>query len=162
MPTLTPCLFFDRAAVEAAEFYASVLPGSHVDTVARTFTDTPFQKAGDVLSVSFTVLGQPFVAINGGAEFPFSEAVSFQVHCADQAEVDHYWEALVAGGGEHSRCGWLKDRFGLSWQVIPQRMSDYLDGPDPAGCARAMQAMLTMSKLDIDGLRRAYAGTAAS
>ena len=160
MPTLTPCLFFNRSAVEAAEFYASVFPDSYVVSVATTQADTPFMKAGDVLSVSFTILGQPFTAINGGLEFPFTEAVSFQIHCADQPEVDLYWEKLVEGGGEHSQCGWLKDRFGLSWQVIPREMVDYIDGPDPAGCARAMEAMLKMSRLDIEALRRAYEGRA--
>ena len=160
MPPLTPCLFFDRAAMEAAEFYASVLPDSHVDSVAGTAADTPFQKAGDVLSVSLAVPGQPYVAIDGEAQFPFSAAVSFQVHGADQAEVDHHWEAHVAGGGEHGRCGWLTDRFGLSWQVIPKQMTDYLEGPDPAGCARAMETMIKMSKLDIDAPRRACEGTA--
>ncbi len=160
MPTLTPCLFFNRGAVEAAEFYASIFPDSRVVSVATTQADTPFMKAGDVLSVSFAILGQPFTAINGGPEFPFTEAVSFQIHCADQPEVDLYWEKLVEGGGEHSQCGWLKDRFGLSWQVIPREMVDYIDGPDPAGCARAMEAMLEMSKLDIGALRRAYEGTA--
>jgi predicted 3-demethylubiquinone-9 3-methyltransferase (glyoxalase superfamily) len=156
MPTLTPCLFFDRRAVEAAEFYASLFPESRVSSVARTAVDTPFMKEGDVLSVSFTVLGHEFVAINGGAEFPFTEAVSFQVHCEDQAEVDHFWDALASGGGRPGRCGWLKDRFGLSWQGIPRQLTDYLEGPDPAGCARAMQAMLAMSKLDIAAIRRAY------
>ena len=160
MPTLTPCLFFNRSAVEAAEFYASALPDSRVLSVARTEVDTPFMKAGDVLSVSFTIMGQPFTAINGGAEFPFTEAVSFQIHCADQLEVDRYWEKLVEGGGEHGQCGWLKDRFGLSWQVIPRQLADFLGGPDPAGCGRAMEAMLKMSKLEVDALRRAYEGTA--
>ena len=158
MPSLTPCLFFNRTAVEAAELYVSVLPDSHIDSIAATPSDTPFTKAGDVLSVQFTLLGQPFVAVNPGAEFPFTEAVSFQVHCDTQAEVDHYWDALLAGGGVESRCGWLKDRFGLSWQVIPARMPDYIGGPDPEGAARAMEAMLAMSKLDLDALRRAYEG----
>lgn len=160
MPTLTPCLFFNRSAVEAAEFYASLFPDGRVVSVATTQADTPFMKAGDVLSVSFTILGQPFTAINGGPEFPFTEAVSFQIHCADQPEVDLYWKKLVEGGGEHSQCGWLKDRFGLSWQVIPRELVDYIDGPDPAGCARAMEAMLKMSRLDIEALRRAYEGRA--
>ena len=158
MPSLTPCLFFNRTAVEAAELYVSVLPDSHIDSIARTPSDTPFTKAGDVLSVQFTLLGQPFVAINGGADFPFTEAVSFQVHCDTQAEVDRYWDALLAGGGVESRCGWLKDRFGLSWQVIPSKMTDYIGGPDPEGAARAMQAMLAMAKLDLDAMRRAYEG----
>jgi len=158
VPALTTCLFFNRNAVEAAQFYASSLPDSRINSIAKTEADTPFMKAGDVLSVSFEMMGQPFVAINGGPEFPFTEAVSFQVLCADQAEVDHYWEKLVEGGGEYSQCGWLRDRFGLSWQVIPREMTDYLEGPDPAGCARAMEAMLKMSKLDVDALRRAYEG----
>jgi len=160
MATLTPCLFYNRSAIEAAEFYAATFPDSRVDSVTRVEIDTPFQKKGDVMAVSFTVLGQPFVAINGGAEFPFTEAVSFQVHCADQAEVDHYWDTLLADGGTPSQCGWLKDRFGLSWQVIPTKMNDYIGGPDPDGAGRAVQAMLTMSKLDLDALRRAYEGVA--
>jgi len=160
MPTLTPCLFYNRAAIEAAEFYASVFPDSHVDSVTRVETDTPYQKQGDVMAVEFRLLGQKFVAINGGAEFPFTEAVSFQIHCADQAEVDHYWDALLADGGTPSMCGWLKDRFGLSWQVIPTKMNDYIGGPDAAGAGRAVQAMLTMSKLDLDAMRKAYEGAA--
>ena len=160
MPTLTPCLFYNRSAIEAAEFYAATFPDSRVESVTRVETDTPFQKKGDVMAVSFTVLGQPFVAINGGAEFPFTEAVSFQIHCANQAEVDSYWDALLANGGTPSRCGWLKDRFGLSWQVIPTKMNDYIGGPDPEGAGRAVQAMLTMSKLDLDAMRRAYEGSA--
>ena len=158
MPSLTPCLFFNRSASEAVELYTSVLPDSRIDSVAMSPSDTPFTKLGDVLSISFTLLGKPFVAINGGVEFPFTEAVSFQVHCDTQSEVDHYWDALLAGGGVESRCGWLKDRFGLSWQVIPARMPDYIGGPDPEGAARAMEAMLAMSKLDLDALRRAYEG----
>lgn len=161
MPTLTPCLFYDRRALEAAEFYVSVFPDSRILSVARTPADTPFTKEGDVLSVSFEIMGRPFVAIQGGAEFPFTEAVSFQIHCADQAEVDRTWEALLAGGGTPSRCGWLKDRFGLSWQVIPAGMGDLLEGADPDGARRAMEAMLTMSKLDLEAMRRAYAGVAS-
>jgi predicted 3-demethylubiquinone-9 3-methyltransferase (glyoxalase superfamily) len=160
MPTLTPCLFYNRTAIEAAEFYASVFPDSRVESVARVETDTPFMKAGDVMSVEFTVLGHKFVAINGGAEFPFTEAVSFQIHCDDQAEVDRYWDALLADGGAPSQCGWLKDRFGLSWQVIPRQLNEYLGGADRDGAGRAMQAMLKMSKLDVAGLRQAYEGTA--
>ena len=160
MPSLTPCLFFDRTALAAAELYASVLPDSWIDGIAYAPADSPFMTKGDVMSVQFTVLGQPFVAINGGAQFPFTEAVSFQVHCEDQAEVDRYWDALLAGGGTPSVCGWLKDRFGLSWQVIPKALMSYLEGPDPAGSERAMQEMLTQSKLDIEAIRRAYAGEA--
>jgi len=131
VPTLTPCLFFNRNAVEAAELYASIFSDSRIVSVATTQVDTPFMKAGDVLSVSFAIMGRPFTGINGGPEFPFTEAVSFQIHCADQPEVDHYWEQLVQSGGEHGQCGWLKDRFGLSWQVIPRAMVDYIEGSDP-------------------------------
>lgn len=161
MPTLTPCLFYDGTALEAAEFYASVFPDTRVGSISRTEVDTPFMRRGDVMSVEFTLLGQPFVAINGNDAFPFNEAVSFQIHCEDQDEVDRYWESLQAGGGSPSQCGWLKDRFGLSWQVIPAGMMRYLEGPDAAGCARAMEAMLGMSKLDLDALRRAYEGPAS-
>lgn len=157
MPTLTPCLFFDKRAIEAAELYASIFDGT-VDSVARAEADSPFMKRGDVMSVQFTILGQGFVAIDGGAQFPFTEAVSFQVHCADQAEVDRYWDALLSGGGEESRCGWLKDRFGVSWQVIPRQLGEYLEGPDKEGARRATEAMLTMRKLDVEALRRAYEG----
>jgi predicted 3-demethylubiquinone-9 3-methyltransferase (glyoxalase superfamily) len=160
VPKIIPCLWFDGRAEEAAAFYASVFPDSEVVRVTRSPADNPSTKAGEVLLVSFTISGQPFTALNGGPQFPFSEAVSFEIDCADQAEVDRYWEVLVEGGGEHGPCGWLKDRFGLSWQVVPRRMSDYLEGPDADGNRRAMEAMLAMGKLDIDGLRRAYEGTA--
>jgi len=156
MPSLTPSLWFDRNAEEAAEFYVSVFPNSHVDAVTRSPSDNPSTKAGEVLLVSFTLDGMRFTGINGGPMFTFTEAVSFEIDCADQAEVDRYWEALVAGGGEPGQCGWLKDRFGLSWQVVPRQMGDYLGGADADGAARAMQAMLGMQKLDVEGLRRAY------
>ena len=158
MPKITPSLWFDGRAEEAAAFYASIFPDSRIDAISRSPSDNPSTKAGDVLLVAFTVAGQPFVGINGGPQFPFTEAVSFQVDCADQAEVDRYWDALVAGGGEPGRCGWLKDRFGLSWQVVPREMGAYLGGPDAAGAARAMEAMLRMEKLDVAKLREAYKG----
>jgi predicted 3-demethylubiquinone-9 3-methyltransferase (glyoxalase superfamily) len=160
MPTITPCLWFDGRAEEAAAFYSSVFPDCEVVSIMRAPADNPSTKAGDVLLVAFTIAGQPFTALNGGPQFPFTEAVSFEIDCADQAEVDHYWEALVEGGGVHSACGWLKDRFGVSWQVIPRQMGDYLGGADPAGNRRAMEAMLAMGKLDVEALRRAYEGTA--
>jgi predicted 3-demethylubiquinone-9 3-methyltransferase (glyoxalase superfamily) len=158
MPTITPCLWFDGQAEEAAAFYASVFPGSEVVSITRAPADNPSTKAGDVLLVSFTISGQPFTALNGGPQFPFTEVVSFEIDCADQAEVDRYWDALVAGGGEHGPCGWLKDRFGVSWQVIPRQIGDYLGGADPDGNRRAMEAMLAMGKLEIEALRRAYEG----
>ena len=158
MPKITPSLWFDGRAEEAATFYASIFPDSRIDAISRSPSDNPSTKAGDVLLVAFTVAGQPFVGINGGPQFPFTEAVSFQIDCADQAEVDRYWEALMEGGGEPGRCGWLKDRFGLSWQVVPREMGAYLGGPDAAGAARAMEAMLRMEKLDGAKLREAYEG----
>ncbi len=156
MPRITPCLWFDGQAEEAAAFYTSLFPDSRIDEVSRSPADNPSTSAGEVLLVFFTLSGQPFMAVNGGPQFPFTEAVSFQIDCADQAEVDRYWEALVEGGGSHGQCGWLKDRFGLSWQVVPKQIGDYLGGPDPAGAARAMEAMLQMQKLEIATLREAY------
>ena len=156
MPSITPCLWFDGNAEEAAEFYASVFPDCEVGSVTRAPADNPSTRAGDVLMVSFTIAGRPFTALNGGPQFPFTEAVSFEIECADEGEVDRYWDALVEGGGEHGPCGWLKDRFGVSWQVVPRQMGDYLAGSDAEGNRRAMEAMLGMGKLDIEGLRRAY------
>ena len=158
MVSITPNLWFDGNAREAAMFYSGIFPNSHVDGGMNAATDNPSTAAGSELTVHFTLLGQPFVGINGGPHFTFNEAVSFSVACADQAEVDHYWDALLAGGGQPSQCGWLKDRFGLSWQVVPTKMGDYLGGPDPDGARRAMEAMLTMQKLDIDVIRLAYEG----
>ena len=113
-------------------------------------------RVGD--SVAFTLAGRPFIGLNGGPDFPFTEAVSFSIDCEDQAEVDEYWDALIAGGGSPSVCGWLKDRFGVSWQVVPHEMIEMLDSPDREGAARAMEAMLQMTKLDVAKLREAYAG----
>jgi len=161
MPTITPCLWFDGQAEEAATFYASVFPEGRVVAVTRSPADNPSTRAGEVLMVSFTISGQPFTLLNGGPQFPFTEAISFAIDCADQAEVDHYWAALVEGGGEHGQCGWLKDRFGVSWQVVPRQMGDYLAGPDAEGNRRAMEAMLRMQRLDIEALRQAYEGTSS-
>lgn len=159
MVSITPNLWFDGNAREAAEFYVSTFPeNSHVDGGMNAAADNPSTPAGFELTVSFTLLGNQFVGINGGPHFTFNEAVSFSVACADQAEVDHYWDALLAGGGEPSQCGWLKDRFGLSWQVIPTKMGDYLGGPDPEGARRAMEAMMEMVKLDLEAMRTAYEG----
>lgn len=148
MPATTPFLWFDGTAEEAANLYVSVFPNSTVNAVMGT--------PGSAMGVRFTLDGAPFFALNGGPMYQFTPAVSFQIACADQAEVDHYWAGLTAGGGEPGQCGWLKDRFGLSWQVIPQEMGRYLGGPDAAGAARAQQAMLSMGKLNIEDLRRAY------
>ena len=160
MATLFPCLWFDGDAEEAANFYVTLLPDSHVDKVWRSPAETPSGPAGMVLTVDFTLAGQRFQGLNGGPDFKFNESISFVIDCEDQVEVDRYWDALVEGGGEHGPCGWLKDRFGLSWQVVPKQLYEVLGGPDPAGAQRAMEAMLQMSKLDVAALEAAYAGAA--
>lgn len=158
MSKITPCLWFNGTTEEAAQFYLSIFPDSRIDKVNRTPADTPNNTAGDVLTVDFTLAGQPFIGLNGGDEFQFSEAVSFSIDCADQAEVDRYWDALVQGGGKHSVCGWLKDRFGVSWQVIPRQLPEMLDSPDREAAARAMKAMLEMTKIDVAKLQEANEG----
>ena len=119
-------------------------------------TDTPGNKQGEEIVVNFRIFGRPFIGLNGGPQFPFTEAVSFQIPCADQVEIDKYWDLLLADGGQESQCGWLKDKFGLSWQVTSPEMSDYLGGPDAAGCQRATQAMLEMRKIDLAAMKAAY------
>jgi predicted 3-demethylubiquinone-9 3-methyltransferase (glyoxalase superfamily) len=158
---IVPNLWFDGDAEEAAHFYTSVFPNSRINKVNRAAADNPSGKAGDVLTVDFTVLGQPFTGLNGGPDFKFNEAISFLIDCEDQAEVDKYWDVLVEGGGEHSVCGWLKDRWGVSWQVIPHQMLEYLESTDREASARAFKAMLGMTKLDVNELRRAYEGVPA-
>jgi predicted 3-demethylubiquinone-9 3-methyltransferase (glyoxalase superfamily) len=162
MSKVTPCLWFASEAEEAANFYVSLLPDSRIETVQRNTTDSPGGKAGTVLVVEFTLGGQRFMALNGGMRMEYTHAVSFKIDCADQAEVDRLWDALLTGGGEPSRCGWLRDRYGVSWQIVPTALPKYLGGSDRAGAARAMQAMLKMVKLDIEGLRRAYEGQSAA
>ena len=162
MSKVTPCLWFSSEAEEAANFYVSLLPESRIETVQRNTVDGPGGKAGSVLVIEFTLGGQRFMALNGGMRMDYTHAVSFKIDCADQAEVDRLWDALLSGGGEASRCGWLKDRYGVSWQIVPTALPKYLGGPDRAGAARAMQAMLKMVKLDIEGLRRAYEGQSAA
>ncbi|MEO8638364.1 MAG: VOC family protein [Chloroflexota bacterium] len=158
MSKIAPCLWFNGQAEEAATFYTSILPDSSIDKVQRAPADNPSTPEGAVLTVHFTLAGQQFIGLNGGPDFSFSEAISFSIDCADQAEVDHLWEALVEGGGEHSVCGWLKDRYGVSWQVIPRQLPELLAGPDREGAARAMKAMMEMSKIDVAKLREAYEG----
>jgi predicted 3-demethylubiquinone-9 3-methyltransferase (glyoxalase superfamily) len=159
---IAPCLWFDNnLAEEAAKFYTSIFPNSRVDAVVRSPADTPSGPAGTVLTVDFTLDGQPFIGLNGGPDFKFNEAISFSIDCQDQAEVDRYWEALVQGGGEYSVCGWLKDRFGVSWQVVPRQLNEYIKSPDREGARRAMEAMLKMQKLDVEQLREAYEGVPA-
>jgi predicted 3-demethylubiquinone-9 3-methyltransferase (glyoxalase superfamily) len=162
MSKITPCLWFDGEAEEATKFYVSLLPDSRIDNVQKNSVDGPAGKAGTVLVVDFTLAGQRFMALNGGTRFEYTHAVSFKIDCADQAEVDRLWEALSANGGKVERCGWLKDRFGVSWQIVPTALGQYLGGADPAGRQRAMQAMLGMTKLDIAGLKQAYEGKSAA
>jgi predicted 3-demethylubiquinone-9 3-methyltransferase (glyoxalase superfamily) len=162
MSKVSPCLWFDGEAEEAAKFYVSLLPGSQIVTVQKNPVDGPAGKAGSVLVVEFTLAGQRFMALNGGMRFEYTHAVSFKIDCADQAEVDRLWDALSANGGQVERCGWLKDRYGVSWQIVPSALGKYLGGPDAAGAQRAMTAMLGMVKLDIEGLRRAYEGSPAA
>jgi predicted 3-demethylubiquinone-9 3-methyltransferase (glyoxalase superfamily) len=153
MPRITPNLWFDTEGLEAAKFYVSVFPNSKVTNVSHYGEAGP-RPAGMVLTVEFELDGQPFTAINGGPEFTFDEAVSFLVNCADQKEVDDYW-AKLSEGGEEGPCGWLKDRYGLSWQVVPEAMADLLTDPDPGRSQRAMRAMLGMKKIDLAALRAA-------
>ncbi|RSS79234.1 VOC family protein [Streptomyces sp. WAC06614] len=153
----TTCLWFDGNAEEAAAFYVSVFEDGRIGRVAR-YTEAGPGPEGSVMVVEFEINGQRFVGLNGGPQFTFDEAVSFQVHCADQAEADHYWQALTADGGQEVACGWLKDKFGLSWQVIPTEALELVADPDPERAARATRAMLGMKKLDVAALRRAADG----
>jgi predicted 3-demethylubiquinone-9 3-methyltransferase (glyoxalase superfamily) len=162
MSKISPCLWFVSEAEEAANFYVSLLPNSRIEKVQRNTTDTPGGKAGSVLVVDFTLAGQRFLALNGGMKMEYTHAVSFMIDCADQAEVDRLWDALLANGGKADRCGWLKDRYGVSWQIVPKALMTYIGGSDSAGAQRAMQAMLGMVKLDIEGLKRAYEGKSAA
>jgi len=158
MAKITPSLWFDGNAEDAAGFYVTLLPDSRIDNVYRSPADNPSTPAGAVLSVDFTLAGQRFTAINGGPQFPFTEAVSFVIDCEDQAEVDRLWSALTAGGGSPGQCGWLKDRYGLSWQIIPREMGELLANPDRERAGRAMEAMLAMTKIDVAAIRRAFEG----
>lgn len=159
--SITPCLWFDTQAEDAAKFYCAIFPNSKIGAVSRfpeAGQDVHGKPAGSVMLVSFELDGQPFTALNGGPQFKHSEAVSFQVMCETQAEIDHYWDRLIAGGGEEGPCGWLKDKFGLSWQVVPTAIPRMMSDPDPAKPARVMNAFMQMKKLDIAALERAYRG----
>jgi predicted 3-demethylubiquinone-9 3-methyltransferase (glyoxalase superfamily) len=153
MPSITPSLWFNNNLEEAAEFYTSVFPNSTIESLNR-FTEAGPGQPGEVVSGTFVLDGTRFFAINGGPQFPFTEALSFLIRCKDQGEVDHYWNSLVDGGQE-SQCGWLKDRFGLSWQVVPERLFELLSDPDPARAAAATKAMLGMRKIVIAELEAA-------
>ena len=155
---LTTCLWFNHNGREAAEFYVKHFPDSKMISQWTTPVETPGNQPNTEVTIDFEIFGQRFVALNGGPMFTHSEAVSFMIPCKDQAEVDHYWGLLTKDGGEESQCGWLRDKFGISWQVIPVEMGKYLGGPDEAGRSRATQAMLSMKKLVIADLKAAYEG----
>ena len=154
----TVCLWYDGTAEEAARFYAATFPDSSVQAVYRAPGDFPSGKAGDVLTVQFTVLGIPCLGLNGGPEFKHSEAFSFQVATETQEETDRYWNAIVGNGGEESVCGWCKDRWGLSWQITPRVLSEAIADPNPAAAKRAFDAMMTMRKIDIATIEAARRG----
>ena len=154
MPAIKPCLWFQSEAEEAATFYVSIFPGSKVVHVMRA--------GGAAIAVDFVLDGAPILALNGRRERGFTDAHSLVVPCATQAEVDRYWDALLEGGGEEGQCGWLTDRFGVAWQVVPNELPALLGDPDPARAGRAMQAMLGMRKLDVDAIRRAGDGELAA
>jgi len=156
---ITPCLWFDTQGDEAATFYTSIFPNSKIVDISR-YGDAGPRPAGTVMTVLFELDGQRFLALNGGPQFTFSEAVSFQVDCATQEEVDRYWDSL-SEGGEEGPCGWLKDRFGLSWQIVPSALPRLLSDPDREKSQRVMAAMLGMKKIEIDELERAAEGVAA-
>ncbi|HEX5717797.1 MAG TPA: VOC family protein [Thermoanaerobaculia bacterium] len=159
---ITPCLWFDGQAEQAATFYTGIFPNSRIDTVSH-FGETGFEihgrPAGSVMTVDFVLDGQSFTGLNGGPAFKFTEAISFQVLCDTQEEIDHYWEKLAEGGDERAKqCGWLKDQFGVSWQVVPAALTDMVKDPDSEASQRTMAAMLQMEKLDIAELERAFRG----
>jgi predicted 3-demethylubiquinone-9 3-methyltransferase (glyoxalase superfamily) len=154
MPTITPFLWFDNQAEEAANFYCSIFPNSKVGKITRYSEGAP-APAGTVMTVEFNLDGQDFIGLNGGPHFRFTEAVSFSIATKDQAETDRYWDALLADGGQPSQCGWLKDRFGLSWQVVPEELNKLMADRDPGRARRATQAMLQMVKIDIAKIRQA-------
>ena len=154
----TICLWYDRGAEEAARFYAQTFPYSSVSAVHRAPADFPGGKAGDVLTVEFTVLGIPCLGLNGGPAFKHSEAFSFQVATVDQAETDRYWDALVGNGGQASQCGWCRDRWGIHWQITPVVLTRAYTSKDPAVAKRAFEAMMTMNKIDVAAIEAAIRG----
>jgi predicted 3-demethylubiquinone-9 3-methyltransferase (glyoxalase superfamily) len=157
MQRIVPCLWFNGDAEEAAQFYVSLLPNSRIDRVLKSPSDTQSGPAGTVLTVEFTLDGTKYMGLNGGSQFPFTEAVSFQIYCEDQAEVDRLWAAIGDGGTEVA-CSWIKDRWGLSWQIVPKRMIELLNDPDIERARRAQQAMMKMVKIDLAEIERAANG----
>jgi predicted 3-demethylubiquinone-9 3-methyltransferase (glyoxalase superfamily) len=158
MSKISPCLWFNGEAEEAAKFYVSLLPDSRINQIQRNLADGLAGKAGEVLVVDFTLAGQNYMALNGGMRFEYTPAISFKIDCADQAEVDRLWDGLSSNGVATQQCGWVRDRYGVSWQIVPSVLPQLLGGSNSAGAKRAMQAMLGMTKLDIAALRRAYEG----
>ncbi len=161
MSTVAPCLWFDGKAEEAARFYVSLLPDSRIDSVLPYTVETPGGKPGDVMLVEFTLAGSPYLALNGGTSFEPTPAISFFVACADQAEVDRLWNTLLDGGTPMA-CGWITDRYGISWQIVPEAMTRMIKDKDSAKVRRVMEAMMTMVKLDLAALEQAYRGEAAA
>jgi predicted 3-demethylubiquinone-9 3-methyltransferase (glyoxalase superfamily) len=157
MKNITPCLWFDDKAEEAANFYVSIFKNSKITSLSRYGDAGPLPK-GTVMVVTFELDGEKFMGLNGGPLFKFSEAISFVVKCETQAEVDHFWEKLTAGGGQPGRCGWLKDKYGLSWQIVPTALEEMMSEGDAGKSNKVMKALMQMDKLDIQGLRRAGAG----
>jgi len=159
--TISPCLWFDGNGEEAARFYVSIFPDSRILDIGyygKSGTDVHGHKPGSVMTVTFVLDGQRFMALNGGPQFKFNESLSFQVFCDTQGEIDRYWQALTAGGGQQGPCGWLKDKFGLSWQIVPSIVPQMIAGGDQAKADRAMDAVMQMNKLDIARLQAAYEG----
>lgn len=161
MTKVATCLWFNGQAEEAARLYTSLIPDSRINHVNMAAGDNPSTQKGDVLTIDFTVGGHDLIGLNGGPEFRFNESISLSVLCEDQAEVDRLWSSLILGGGEPSQCGWLKDKFGVSWQIVPKVLPEMLASPDREAAERAMQAMLGMTKLDIRQLTDAYEGVPA-
>lgn len=156
MPKMTPCLWFDRDGEDAAKLYVSLFPNSKITKVSRYPEGLPGDRAGEVLTVEFELDGKPFTALNGGPDFKPNESISFQIFVKDQKELDHYWDGLIAGGGAESQCGWLKDRFGFSWQVVPEKMAEWMSNPETGG--RVAAAFMPMKRLDIAKLEAAARG----
>lgn len=155
---LITCLWFNGNAREAANFYTGIFPDSSLEENWIAPTDTPGNLQGEEIVVNFKIFGQSFIGLNGGPQFPHSEAISFQIPCATQSEIDRYWNLLTENGGQESQCGWLKDKFGISWQITSPEMMKYLGGDDPEGAKRATEAMIKMTKIDLALMQSAYLG----